>query len=210
MAANYHLSSEGYAELAKAEGNIPFIYDDLRTGALKPLRSYEGIRGTPTIGLGVAIQSAADREKYAVFLTRNATPEELRKINDAKLAEFEAHLNRRLDGIALTQPMFDALFSFQWNVGPYSKHIVQAVEALRAGDYAAAQQVIANGPKTSKGILLPALAARRLKEAALFAREGLTAKAHAAVDTAANSLPMLISVFAVSVGTFFLVRRITR
>lgn len=206
MAATYHLSPEGYAALAKEEGNIAFIYDDLRTGPLRPLRSYDEARGTPTIGLGVAIQSAADRAKYAVYLTRQATPDELLAINSAKLAEMEAHLNKRLDGILLTQPMFDALFSFQWNVGPYSKHLLKAIDALRVGDYAAAQQAIADGPKTSKGITLPALAARRMREAAIFAREGLAAAAPAVVD----GLPMLLSVAAVAVGTFFLVRAATR
>ena len=73
----FHLSKRGYDELVRAEANVDFIYDDLRTGALRPLNAYEEARGTPTMGIGVAIQSEAARQQYAKYLVSASPPRSL-------------------------------------------------------------------------------------------------------------------------------------
>ena len=210
---NYHLSKQGYAELLRTEANLPFIYDDLRTGAARPLNTYEEARGTPTMGIGVAIQDEAARQKYAKYLGKQIPAAEIEEINRLKLAEFEANLNKRLVGAKLSQAMFDALFSLTWNTGSNSSWVKNATNAVKAGDYAAAQQVIANGPITSKGQLVSGLVTRRAREAAMFAAEGLTGFAsltrEAAEAATRNPLPFLTGALLVSGTTFFLVRRLS-
>lgn len=203
---DFRLSSSGYAELARMEGNVPYVYDDLRLGPLRPLTSYAEARGTPTIGLGVAIQSEADRQKYAVYLTRSATPAELELINRTKLAEFEHSLNAKLAGAALTQGMFDALFSLMWNAGPNNSALRQAIEAVRAGNYAAAQQAIASGPTTSKGRVLEVLVRRRAKEAQMFAAEVAAEASEAVAGVQKNPWPYLAAVGLVTGAAFLTVR----
>jgi GH24 family phage-related lysozyme (muramidase) len=145
-----HLSKQGYAELLRTEANLPFIYDDLRTGAARPLNTYEEARGTPTMGIGVAIQGEAARQQYAKYLGKQIPAAELEEINRLKLAEFEANLNKKLVGAKLSQAMYDALFSLMWNTGPNSSWVKNATNAVKAGDYAAAQQTIANAPLRRK------------------------------------------------------------
>ena len=169
----FRLSARGYADLLRAEANIPFIYDDLRTGPLRPLNAYEEANGTPTIGIGVAIQGEAARQQFARYLGQKIPPDELEKINRIKLNEFESSLNRKLVGAKLSQAMFDALFSLSWNTGQNSASVIRATDAIKRGDYAAAQQAIATGPITSKGRVLDTLVRRRATEAARFAEEGL-------------------------------------
>lgn len=198
----FHLSPAGYAVLARLEGNIPYVYDDLRVGPLRPLTSYAEARGTPTIGLGVAIQSEADRQKYAVFLTRRATPAELEAINRTRLAEFEQKLSARLAGARLTQGMFDALFLLMWNTGAGGAALNRAIAALKLGDYAAAQQAIATGPVTSRGQVLEALVRRRALEAQMFA-ESVEATAEKVAGTIKkNPWPYLGAVGVIAALTF--------
>jgi GH24 family phage-related lysozyme (muramidase) len=209
-----HLSKQGYAELLRTEANLPFIYDDLRTGAARPLNTYEEARGTPTMGIGVAIQGEAARQQYAKYLGKQIPAAELEEINRLKLAEFEANLNKKLVGAKLSQAMYDALFSLMWNTGPNSSWVKNATNAVKAGDYAAAQQTIANGPVTSKGQLVSGLVTRRAREAAMFASEGLTdfvSMTRSAADVATrNPIPFVLAALTVSGTTFFLVRRLSR
>ena len=89
-----------------------------------------------------------------------------------------------------------------------------ATNAVKAGDYAAAQQVIANGPITSKGQLVSGLVTRRAREAAMFAAEGLTGFAsltrEAAEAATRNPLPFLTGALLVSGTTFVLVRKLSK
>lgn len=210
----YHLSKQGYAELLRTEANLPFIYDDLRTGAARPLNSYEEARGTPTMGIGVAIQGEAARQQYARYLGKQIPAAELEEINRLKLAEFEANLNKKLVGAKLSQAMYDALFSLMWNTGPNSSWVKNATTAVKAGDYAAAQQTIANGPVTSKGQLVSGLVTRRAREAAMFAAEGLTGfvslTREAAEAATRNPLPFIAGALMVSGTTFVLVRKLSK
>lgn len=213
-APSFKLSAAGYQSLLKEEGNIPFIYDDLRTGPLKPLTSYDQARGTPTIGLGVAIQGEAMRQEFAPFLSRRATPEELERINSSKIAKFERDVNGQLGDAHLSQAMYDALFSLAWNTGPFSRSVKATIEAIKRGDYAAAQQAIASGPTTSKGMVIQTLVKRRAREAAAFAAEGLSgfqaAGRQLLTDMQASPLPYLVGVGVLATATFLLVRAMSR
>jgi GH24 family phage-related lysozyme (muramidase) len=213
---NYRLSSAGYKEVLKTEGNIPYVYDDQRTGPLRPLRSYAEAIGTPTIGIGVAINTPERRKQFEVFLTRQATPEELETINRVKLDEYMKDLNRRLGPVKISQSMYDALFSLFWN--SYSGAF-PVIRAIQQGDYEAAVEAIKNGPKTAKqsdgtSKYNEGLARRRMNEAALFAKEGLkdfvAMGEEAAESVRRNPLPYLFGVAAVAGTTFFLTKSIVR
>jgi GH24 family phage-related lysozyme (muramidase) len=213
---NYRLSSAGYKEVLKTEGNIPYVYDDQRTGPLRPLRSYDEAIGTPTIGIGVAINSPERRKQFEVFLTRQATPEELETINRVKLDEYMRSLNKRLGPVKISQSMYDALFSLYWNSysGAYP-----VIEAVKRGDYEGAVQAIKNGPKTARQAdgsskYSEGLARRRMNEAALFAKEGLkdfvVMGEEAAESVRRNPVPYLFGVTLVAGTTFFLTRSLTK
>jgi GH24 family phage-related lysozyme (muramidase) len=165
------------------------------------------------MGIGVAIQGEAARQQYAKYLGKQIPAAELEEINRLKLAEFEANLNKKLVGAKLSQAMFDALFSLMWNTGPNSSAIKNATNAIKAGDYAAAQQAIAAGPITSKGQVVQGLVVRRAREADLFASQGLTdfvSLTRSAADAATrNPLPFMLGALLVSGTTFFVVRRLT-
>lgn len=214
---NYRLSHSGYQEILKSEGNIPYVYDDQRTGPLRPLTSYDEARGTPTIGIGVAINTPERRKQYEVFLTRRATPEELETINRVKLNEYMQDLNRRLGQVKLSQSMYDALFSMFWN--SYSG-VFPVIDAIKRGDYEAAVEAIKNGPKKARqsdGSLVynEGLNQRRLREAALFAKEGLqnfveagqSAAAEAGQAVARNPIPYIVGASLIAGTTFFLTKK---
>lgn len=176
----YKLSAAGLEDLKKVEGVRYAVYDD-KTG--KPINSYEEAGGTPTIGMGLAIQSAEDREKYRPYLGGKKAPESvIDEANRKKVAQFEAALNKRIGSAKLTPAMFDAIFHFAWNVGTGSSYVKRIAEALNktdakgkpAPDYPAAQKAIADGPKSGVGIgYMEALARRRAKEAEMFLRDGI-------------------------------------
>ena len=60
------VSPAGLELIMKEEGFRPFVYDDLNSKV--PLASYESSRGTPTIGVGHAIQSGPDRQRFRKYL----------------------------------------------------------------------------------------------------------------------------------------------
>lgn len=148
------------------------------------------------------------------YLGKQIPAAELEEINRLKLAEFEANLNKKLVGAKLSQAMYDALFSLMWNTGPNSSWVKNATTAVKAGDYAAAQQTIANGPVTSKGQLVSGLVTRRAREAAMFAAEGLTGfvslTREAAEAATRNPLPFIAGALMVSGTTFVLVRKLSK
>ena len=213
---NYRLSSAGYKEVLRSEGNIPYVYDDQRTGPLRALTSYEEARGTPTIGIGVAINTPERRKQFEVYLTRQASPDELETINRVKLGEYMKDLNRRLGSVKISQSMYDALFSLFWN--SYSGAF-PVIRAIQQGDYEAAAEAIKNGPKTARqsdgtSKYNEGLAKRRMQEAALFAKEGLkgfvSMGTEAAESVSKNPLPYLVGVAAVAGTTFFLTKSLIR
>lgn len=181
----YRLSSSGYADLLRTEGNRRAVYDDYTSG---PINSYEEARGTPTIGLGLAIQSAADREKFRPYLGGVKAPQEfIDAENQRKIGYFERALNSMLGSAKVTEAMFDALFSLAWNAGEGSYAVKNAVAAILRRDYKGAQKAIAEGPTHGVGKgYMPELAARRQREAAAFMSQGLPGAGAAPVVIAAT------------------------
>jgi len=169
--ANYKLSAQGYQDLLSTEGNKLYVYDD-KTG--RPVSSYESVSGYPTIGLGLLIDSEEKRERFRPYLNGvKAPPSVIEQANREYIAKFERQLNSQLGGVKLTRSMFDALFSLAWNTGTYSRWVKEVIRSSAAKDYAAAAAAIANGPVTSKGVVLAGLVARRAREAARFMADGV-------------------------------------
>lgn len=170
IAQPFRLSRAGLERLMKHEGNVLHVYDDRVMGS-KPA-SYKDVKGFPTIGMGILIDTDEERKKFEPYLNGVDAPASLiDNENKKKIATFEGTLNRKLGANAkLTQSMYDALFSMYWNTPRFTEPVIDAV---RKGDYAGAQAAIANGPTTSKGEVVQGLVARRKAEAELFGAEGL-------------------------------------
>lgn len=174
----YRLSDSGYADIVEKERNTPYVYDDA-TG--KALSSYEAAKGFPSIGLGLKIDTAQERQKFAPYLGGKKAPDSvIAEANAATIAEFTAALNRKAGHLKMTQSMFDALFSLAWNTGYNSDVVARVIDYIAVEDYESAAHAIATGPTKSKGKTLPALVARRAEEAALFLRDKIEDVAEAA------------------------------
>ena len=167
----YKLSSEGLDHLLRTERNVPYVYDDATGQAIS---SYDQARGTPTIGLGLAIDTPEERDLFRPYLGGvRASMDWLNRQNMAKVAEFENILRKRIGATYLTPNMFDAIFSLAWNTGPYADVVKRVIAYAQAGDYDTAAHEIRNGPTTNKktGAVEPGLVARRKREADLFLKE---------------------------------------
>lgn len=164
------ISQRQLEELKRVEAVRTQVYDDL-TG--KTVSSYSQVQGAPTIAVGRKIQ---DNEKdfFSKYLggRQHLTGAALEKVIRDTIEPREVLLTKALK-VPVTQSMFDALFSFAYNTGFYSKSFKKVLDRVNAGDFAGAQQAIADGPTTSKGKTLAGLVTRRAYEAALFAEEGL-------------------------------------
>jgi len=92
-------------------------------------------------------------------------------------AQAEAGLRREIEKserqvtrvvtVPLNQNQFDALVSFDYNVGDGALEKSTVLRRLNAGDYAGAANAFAMWNK-SQGVVVPGLVSRRAKEAALF------------------------------------------
>jgi GH24 family phage-related lysozyme (muramidase) len=165
----YVLSDRGYEDLVQKERNYAFVYDDA-TG--KSIPSYESAKGFPSIGLGLKIDTAEERQKFAPYLNGNKAPDSvIAEANAATIATFTAALNRKAGHLKMTQSMFDALFSLAWNTGYNSDVVARVIDYIGAEDYESAAHAIATGPVKSKGKTQPGLVARRAEEAALFLKD---------------------------------------
>jgi hypothetical protein len=170
IAQPFHLSRSGLERLMKHEGNVLHVYDDRVMGS-KP-KAYKDVKGFPTIGMGILIDTDEERKRFEPYLNGVDAPASLiDNENKKKIAQFEGTLNKKLGPKArLTQSMYDALFSLYWNAPRFAD---PAINAIKKGDYAGAQSAIASGPTTSKGEVVQGLVARRKEEADLFGEEGL-------------------------------------
>lgn len=198
--ANLRLSNDGIAFLETRESVIPYVYDDGR-GATRGgdperdrakgrcLTDWSQFKAYPTIAMGLRIYPE-DYNRFAPYLDCNPVPDSLLKtLIREPIVEREEKLNELLDGIPVTQSMFDALFFMMYNTGHANSSFKKAIAALAqkdaagkpAPDYTAAQQAIANGPVTSKGEYKSSLAERRQLEAEWFMREGLPRRGVAAL-----------------------------
>lgn len=90
---------------------------------------------------------------------------------DARLAEhlaaFSGKVAALLAGAATTQPQFDALVSFAYNVGPANLASSTLLKKHKAGDHAGAAAEFAKWNKAA-GKVLPGLVKRRAAEALLY------------------------------------------
>ena len=174
------LSAQGRDHLRRAEGVVRYVYDDARGAGYKPT-SWSDFRGYPTIALGRKIEPS-EFSRFTPYLNGNPVSEELLQqlIHDT-ISVRETKLSSLLQDVPVTQEMYDALFSFMYNVGHGASKFKDAIAALTQKDekgkwdpdYLAAVQAIATGPMTSKGVQLPVLVKRRAEEAAMFMSGGL-------------------------------------
>jgi GH24 family phage-related lysozyme (muramidase) len=184
----FKLSQAGRDKVARMEGNVSHVYNDLQgSGAPHPQSwddttvktgRYKGKTGTLTIGMGVAI--GKDRSLQARFNDylkgRKAPSDVIDGINSEKIGQFESAIAKQLKpGAKLTQAMFDALFSLAWNAGPGNSGVINAAKAINKGDYQAAKDAIASSTAVSgtTGEVLAPLQQRRREEAELFASMGM-------------------------------------
>lgn len=188
--ANFKLSQAGFEWLRKREAIIPYVYDDGRGARGDPakdrergrcLSDWNQFKAYPTIAMGLRIYPK-DYDKYSAYLNCNPVPESLLKeLIQIPIVEREVDLNKLIGDTPVTQSMFDALFSMMYNTGKGNGSFKKAIAALKqtdpagkpAPDYTAAQQAIANGPKTSKGKFISSLAERRQLESEMFMKDGL-------------------------------------
>lgn len=180
------LSAQGRDHLRRAEGVVRYVYDDARGAGYKPT-SWSDFRGYPTIALGRKIEPN-EFGQFTAYLNGNPVSEELLQqlIHDT-ISVRETKLSSLLQDVPVTQEMYDALFSFMYNVGQGASKFKAAIAALAQKDdkgkwepdYMAAVQAIATGPMTSKGVQLPVLVKRRAEEAAMFMSGGLPTGANA-------------------------------
>ncbi len=140
-------------------------YNDLSEGDLRHDTTGQG-QGTCTIGYGTALHSEPCNRPADTKLKKNpisqATAERWFN-NDISAAEQIIQDKIKVD---LTQPQFDALVSFVYNVGDLKD---STVKLLNEGNYYEAALTIDSGPYTAQGGgYLSSLEERRHQEATLF------------------------------------------
>ncbi len=164
------ISKKGREELVKAEGVRKQVYDDW-TG--KIVSSYDEVTGYPTIGVGHLIKDN-ERDKYSSYFKggKNLTTLQIDELLKKDIKRFTKPLNDELK-VSVTQPMYDALVSYSFNVGNNSSWRRKLIEKLNEKDFVGAGEILGNYPNTSKGNVLEGLIKRRAKELELFMSGGL-------------------------------------
>jgi len=131
-------------------------------------RLYDDPAGNCTIGFGHLVHlgptNGSEPAELCAGITRSQALELLRA--DARAA---ADAVRTRVGVPLTQPQFDALVSFAYNVGPGAFAGSTLLRLLNGGAYAAVPGQLARWSK-AQGRTLPGLVRRRAAEGELFAR----------------------------------------
>jgi len=190
----YRLSYGGQARLLETEWNVPYVYDDGKSVTNNIVYDYNNVVGNPTFGLGIKIDTDAERALFAPYLGGKKAPDSfVTQQNMRVIREFEDVLNRKLnnrpDPVELNPNQFDALFSLAWNKGAYSDVVNQVIDLAAKGKYQEAAAAIADGPRTVKGVYNENLAKRRAQEAALFATpwNSSTTSTPATTGTPSNS-----------------------
>lgn len=144
-------SPDGIALLNRFEGLRLQAYPDPGTGG-KPW----------TIGIGTTVYPDGRGVKAGDTITEAQAEEYLRH----DLARFEAAVNKLTGGVT-TQPQFDALVSFAYNVGEEALRTSTLLRLHNEGNYSAAAGQFARWNKAA-GHVLPGLTKRRAAEAALY------------------------------------------
>jgi len=165
-----NISDNGLKSLIKHEGVRYQVYDDKTS---KTVSSYQQVRGYPTIGVGHLIPSN-QKSSFAPYLRgrKKLSESQVMDLLRKDIQRFENPLRAKITA-RMTQSMWDAIVSLAFNVGNNSKSLKRVIGFINAGDYRNAALAIKNGPKTSKGVLIPSLQRRRSIESVLFARDGL-------------------------------------
>lgn len=153
-AAALTVSPDGIALIKEFEGFSANAYPDPGTGNL-PI----------TIGYG----STTDEQGRPIARDAVWTRERAEARLSAHVAEF-AHGVANLVSNKATQPQFDALVSFAYNVGTGALGKSTLLRLHRAGDYAGAASEFAKWVNAG-GRVLPGLVRRRAAEAALYRRK---------------------------------------
>jgi len=205
-------SRKGKELLIKSEGAVPKVYDDAASTSEKRagLVSYESSIGYPTIGVGHLIYhpriGVDQRERFRKYLRGGETMTENQMIRllDEDLPKYVKPIKDAIK-VPVTQEMFDALVHMAFNVGPNSYAIRDAVAFVNEKDWQSAAEAIRNGPKTSKGKVLPGLVKRRNMEADWFLSGG-EPNALSVVQAGLGNLQGIGSVFlilALAAGTAY-------
>jgi lysozyme len=149
---------------------------------------YHDAAGILTIGYGHVI-----RPGDPPWVMGTITQDQGRDLMAQDLATFEAAVNADVK-VPLTQPQFDALVSFSYNVGAGAFAHSGVLAKLNAGDYAGAADAMLAwdrrvDPKTGQLVTDAGLLARRRDERALFLTPEPSAApvAEAAVTEALNA-----------------------
>ncbi|MEL4071751.1 tape measure protein [Ochrobactrum sp. GPK 3] len=149
IAGNTKVSAKMFNDIFKEESFRTKAYDD----------GY----GTMTIGYG-----STRLNGRAVQAGDTVTKEEGMKQAIADLDKLIAQIESMVK-VALSDSQLRALTSYAYNAGIGSLKRDGILAPLNRGDYAGAEAAIRNGVTTSKGKQVPALKARRQREADLFA-----------------------------------------
>jgi GH24 family phage-related lysozyme (muramidase) len=181
----------------------PYAY---MKGIPYPVTSYNKLKGTATIGVGHAIQSVGEFNKYKQYTLKEITKErpgkkvfgddsmdpDLREPSpnpEAFLFPKEEAMKLLKDDIEehtqfksrITQPitreMFNALASIAFNSGwEKNRPIQKVINLINKKNYKAAEKLILTLATKSKGEEMSALVARRKVESKLFSQGGLDPK----------------------------------
>lgn len=138
------------------------------------LEAYRDVAGIPTIGYG-----HTSGVKMGDSITEAEAEELLRK----DLERFEAAVSR-LVKVPLSQPQFDALVSFTFNVGSGALASSTLLRMLNEGRYGAVPAQLARWDKATvngQKVQIAGLARRRAAEAELWASDGVQ-ESHARPD----------------------------
>jgi len=180
---NIVADEKGLKFLKQYEGIRYQVYDD-KGG--KIISDYSQARGYPTIGIGHLI-GAGERDFYSKYLggREKMTEAEVLALKKKDIPRFAKPLNDRLKE-PVTQNMFNAMLSLGFNTGMNGAAIKKAIAAVNAKDYEGAANAIANGPKTSKGVVMEGLRKRRNAEYEMF-KEGMPSSPPTAQNTSGPS-----------------------
>lgn len=125
------------------------------------LEGYLDAIGIPTIGWGTTIM-----EGRAVRVGERITLEQAEEFFAKDLATFENYV-RDLVNVPLTQPQFDALVSFTYNLGPTNLRKSTLLKLINQGRLKEAQPQFLRWNRAANKVL-KGLTRRRLAEAVLF------------------------------------------
>lgn len=163
------ISKEGRKELIASEGYRAQVYDDANG---RIVSSYSQVSGYPTIGIGHLITDK-ERNKFSKYLGggKEMSESQVSRLLSKDIKRFTDHLNKELK-IDVTQPMFDALTAYAFNIGVNSNFLKRTIEKINNKDFKGAASIILSGPTTSKGAVLDGLVRRRQKESEQFLSGG--------------------------------------